>query len=105
METGELLMIISAGPVVPSFADTSLSTHEGLVWLLAAIIADILPVASGQFHVPVFSTDRHFSSQVFICLDLNCRFPFCPLFRQRILMIRFDSVRISAPLDEVRYIF
>jgi hypothetical protein len=57
-------------------ADMSLPTHKSLVWLLAAIIANVLPVVSGQFHVPLLSTYRELSSQVFISLDLNCGFPF-----------------------------
>ena len=49
----------------------SYSQLKGLVWLLVALIADILPLVSGQFHVSVLSTYRHFSLQVFLCLNLN----------------------------------
>jgi hypothetical protein len=49
----------------------SLPIRKGLAWLLVALVADILPVVGGQFHVPVLSTYRDFSLQVFICLNLN----------------------------------
>jgi hypothetical protein len=61
-------------------ANMSLPTHKIFVWLLAAIIADIVPVVCDQFHVPILSTYRDFLSQVFICLDLNCRFHFLSIF-------------------------
>ena len=58
-------------------ADTvSLPIRKALVWLLVALMANILPVVSGQFHVPALSTYRGFSSQVFICLNLNGWFTF-----------------------------
>jgi hypothetical protein len=31
----------------------SLPIRKGLVWLSVAFIADVLPLVSGQFHVPV----------------------------------------------------
>jgi hypothetical protein len=49
----------------------SLPNRKGLVWLSVALMADIIPLVSGQFHVPVLSTYRDFSSQVLICLNLN----------------------------------
>ena len=49
---------------------------KALVWLLVALMADILPVVSGQFHVPVLSSYRDFPSQVLICLNLNGWFTF-----------------------------
>lgn len=55
------------------------SQFKGFVWLLGAIIADIPPVASGQFHVPILSTYRDISSQVLICLNLNRKFPSLPI--------------------------
>lgn len=33
-----------------------LPIHKGLIWLLVATIAEVLPAASGEFHVPVAST-------------------------------------------------
>lgn len=49
----------------------SLSIRKALAWLSVAIIADTIPVVSGQFNVPVLFTHRDFPSQVFICLNLN----------------------------------
>jgi hypothetical protein len=54
----------------------SLLIRKGLVWLSVSFIADIIPLASGQFHVHVLSTYRDFFSQVSLGLNLNGRFTF-----------------------------
>ena len=61
----------------------SLPIHKALIWLLVAFIADILPVVSSQFHLPVLSTYRDFPSQVLICLNLNGRSTFLNILSKK----------------------
>ena len=79
---------------------------KALVWLLVALMADILPVVSGQFHVPVLSSYRDFSSQVLICLNLNGWFTFLYILSTKNSnnWIQFCS-KILDPLDDVRSFF
>jgi hypothetical protein len=85
----------------------SLPIRQALVWLFAALIASILPVVSGQFHVPVLSTYHDFSSQVFICLNLNGQSTFLYILSTKNtdewITILFEMLD---PLDDVRsYLF
>ena len=91
METGGLLMILpGCGFLFPLMLPP---IHKALIWLLAAIIADILPVVSSKSHVPILSTYHDFLSQVFICLNLNGEFPFLSILltKNTDVWIRFCS--------------
>jgi len=55
VETGGLLVFL-AGCAGSLSANMLLPIHKGLIWLLVATIAEVLPAASGEFHVPVAST-------------------------------------------------
>ena len=50
--------------------------HKGVIWLLVATIAEVLPAVSGQSYVTLLSAYRDIMSQVFLCLNLNGRFTF-----------------------------
>ena len=47
--------------------------HKGVIWLLVATIAEVLPAVSGKAHVPLLSAYHDIMSQVFFILNLNGR--------------------------------
>jgi len=47
--------------------------HKGVIWLLAAIIAEVLPAVSGYTHVSLLSAYHDIMSQVFLCINLDGR--------------------------------
>jgi hypothetical protein len=59
-------------PWCPLSANILLFIHKGLIWLLVATIAEVLPAVGGQLNMPV--PPLILMSQVFICLNLNGRF-------------------------------
>ena len=48
--------------------------HKGVIWLLVATVAEVLPAVSGRAHVPLFSAYCDIMSQVFLCLNYNGKF-------------------------------
>ena len=57
-------------------AHIAVRIHEGVIWLLVATIADVLPAVSGQTDVLLLSAHHDVISQVFLCLNINGRFTF-----------------------------
>ena len=49
------------------------SILKGLIWLLIATFAEVLPAVCSQFHVQIIPLIASMS-QVFICLNLNSKF-------------------------------
>ena len=74
METGALLVLLAGHGVL--YPLICLPIHKGLIWLLVATIAEVLPAVSGWFYFPVHSTHHDIISQVFIALNLNGKFRF-----------------------------
>lgn len=69
LETGEVLAILRWPQFSPS-ADV-ISIQKGLIWLLLTTIAELPPLVCLAGFLRHHLANYSFSSQVFICLDLN----------------------------------
>ena len=57
--------------------------HKGVIWLLVAAIAEVLPAVSGWTHATLLSAYRDIVSQVFLCLNLNGTFFFLSILSMK----------------------
>ncbi len=71
METGALLALLASHGFLYLLIYTAF-IRKGLIWLLVATIAEVLPAVGGYFNMTV--PPPIIMSQVFICLNLNGKF-------------------------------